>query len=143
MWSLLRPLTQHCCHNPGVELIGRQCHIHPDANLSAPVCCVLNPYFERVVSFLVASFSNVVMMSVAKQTQSSPVSRYGACTLHSAQAPALVGSGCPAPFGPLERWPKRRTASVLTRDARRARAATFIACITNELTSSSLSSITD
>merc|ERR1719265_1605918 len=126
---------QHCCHTPGVPLTGRQCHIQPDANLSTPVCSVLNPYFERVVSFFVASFANVVMMSVAWHTQSSPVSRYGAEVAHSAHAPSLVGSGWPAPLGSCPRRPKRSAASVLEASAKARRIATFADCITRGVSS--------
>ena len=78
--------------------------------MSAPVLAVFEPYLELVVSFLVASFAKVVMMSVAWHEQSSPVSRYGECLEHSAHAPPIVGSAWPGPFG--ARAPKRRAASV-------------------------------
>merc|ERR1719272_829788 len=105
----------HCFQTPGVALIGRQCHIQPEASLSAPVLAVFEPYLELVVSFLVASFAKVVMMSVAWHEQSSPVSRYGECLEHSAQAPPIVGSACPGPFGALA--PKRSAASAPEKSA--------------------------
>merc|ERR1719162_2457459 len=76
-----------------------------------------------LVSFLVASFSKVLMMSEAWHEQSSPVSRYGADLAHSAHAPAFVGSGWPAPAGLLTR---RRDASVPEMSARPRRAAAII-----------------
>merc|ERR1719272_2110082 len=100
---------QHACHTPAVALTGRQCHTKPDASSLAPVFAVSDPYPLAVVSVLVASLAKVLMMSLAWQEQSSPLSRYGAWTLHSAQAPAMVGSVCPGPLGSLT--PKRSAAS--------------------------------
>merc|ERR1719373_1156459 len=87
--------AQHCCQASEAET-GRQCQVQPSARRSRPVCSVLKPYSSRVVSSLVASSSNVPMTSEAKHEQSV---RYGACTLHSAQAASLVFSRMPGPFG--------------------------------------------
>merc|ERR1740115_534621 len=101
--------SQHACHTPAVALTGRQCHTKPDASSLAPVFAVSDPYPLAVVSSLVASLAKVLIMSLAWQEQSSPLSRYGACVLHSEHAPAMVGSVCPAPLG--SRAPKRSAAS--------------------------------
>merc|ERR1719191_553390 len=101
---------QHCSQTPLSES-GRQCHIQPDRSCAAPMFevvssweCVPLPEPEpdepvRFVCVFVASFSKVVMMSVAKQTHGSCESRYSAWVAHSAHATDFVSSGFPAPIG--------------------------------------------
>ena len=74
---------QHACHTPLVALTGRQCHTKPDASSLAPVFAVVDPYPLADVSSLVASLAKVLIMSLAWQEQSSPLSRYGAWTLQT------------------------------------------------------------
>merc|ERR1719272_1708428 len=90
----LRPLSaaaitsaQHCCQTPSEAVIGRQCHIQPSGSRAAPMLdvtssceCVPEPEPEpeepwRAVVVLVASFAKVPMMSEAKHTHSSWLSR--------------------------------------------------------------------
>merc|ERR1719420_1951499 len=108
--SQLRHKAQHCSQTPLSES-GRQCHIQPDRSCAAPMFevvssweCVPLPEPEpdepvRFVWVFVASFSKVVMMSVAKQTHGSWESRYSAWVAHSAHATDFVSSGFPAPIG--------------------------------------------
>merc|ERR1719191_2166952 len=118
---------QHCSQTPLSES-GRQCHIQPDRSCAAPMFevvssweCVPLPEPEpdepvRFVCVLVASFSKVVMMSVAKQTHGSCESRYSAWVAHSEQATAFVSSGFPAPIGAPVTTPRSATATAKTRN---------------------------
>merc|ERR1719220_2319255 len=92
-------------HAP-VPVTGRQCHTQPDLSCSAPVFSVTCPYSRALVSDLLASFSNVVMMSETVHAQSS---MFASCFLHSSHASSLVGSVSPAPLGSRAR--KREAAS--------------------------------
>merc|ERR1719375_57456 len=109
----------HFCHTPGLALMARQCHIQPDLSWASPVFDVVLPYLERLVDFLVASFSKVVMISEAWQKQSSPALMYCSCFWHSAQAAAFVDSTWPG-AAPLVR---REAASLPTRSASPTRVA--------------------
>merc|ERR1719191_1634929 len=117
---------QHCSQTPLSES-GRQCHIQPDRSCAAPMFevvssweCVPLPEPEpeepvRFVWVFVASFSKVVMMSVAKQTHGSCESRYSAWEAHSAHATDFLSSGFPAPIGSAVTTLRSATAIAKTR----------------------------
>merc|ERR1719375_330521 len=113
----------HFCHTPGEALIARQCHIQPDLSAASPVFDVVLPYLERLVDFLVASFSKVVIMSEAWQKQSSPALMYCSCFLHSAHAADFDDSTCP---GAEERLVRSDAASVPARSAKPTTTAAIV-----------------
>merc|ERR1719203_1139871 len=110
-----------------LSVIGRQCHIQPSGNRSAPVFSVTDPYLSFVVSSFVESSAKVPIMSVAWHEQSSPLFKYSACSLHSWHAQAIVSSGMPGPLLHSSRLCDRRRASTTDSESKRAAAKTFIA----------------